>query len=205
MNDSFTWPVGCAAHLESRPAERPPVGPIVAYPIGCTAGGALVGFLLAFVAGLARNASWAVDMSIIAGATGTSAAAVLLEFAGQVAPLPQRQAQVPRRWLLWKHSSLTAGAFGFLIGGGVSIYLQHATVYVLAAIIVIAPSPTTGMVIGAVYGLSRGLMLVATWVGDRYGRRRVDWDRVGRARAAVGRVLAVAAALAFVIALIFAV
>jgi len=203
MNDSFTWPVGCAAHLESQP-ERPSSGPIATYVLGCTAGAALVGFVLALVADLVRSSSSIMDTVVVATAIGVSGAAVILELAGRVAPLPQRHAQVPRHWLLWNRRSLTAAAYGVLIGGAVSIYLQHATVYVLAALIAMAPSPTTGMVIGALYGLSRGLMLVATWIGDRYGQRRLDWDRVARAKATVDGVLAVTAVSSFALALIIA-
>jgi hypothetical protein len=91
------------------------------------------------------------------------AAAVWLEMSGRVAPLPQRRAQVPRRWTLWRSKSRTAAAFGFMLGAGVFTYLHHATAYVLALVILVSASPVAGVLIGGVYGLTRGVMLAYAW------------------------------------------
>ena len=195
MNDVFSWPVGCANHCETLDrSEKAPLLPVLAYMTGCAIAGASTGFLLALLGAVVRDASPLADLLTTAAAVTLVLAAVLLELKGRVAPLPQLKAQVPRRWLAWRRRAWTAGAFGLVIGSGVLTHLQHAVAYALAALILLAPSPLVGLGIGSAYGATRGLALLATWLGDRYLGSRFAWDQLARRRA-MSHELAAAAAI----------
>ena len=203
MGLALTWPVGRGDDDEDGLAEmHPPAAPVMSYVLASIAGGALTALVIALLAAAAR--------ALLGGATevltiAMAALAVVAAFAqwrGTVRPLAERRKQVPRRWLLWRSRTATGAAFGFMIGSGALTYLEHATAYVLVALIALAPSVELGVVIGAVYGLSRGMTVVVTWIGDRWLGRRPDWNEIAVHRAAVNRALAavglgtVAAALA---------
>jgi hypothetical protein len=162
MNHVFACPVGLG-NPQQRNTSRPPLGPVGAYLAGTTLGGALSGTAIAAAVAL-------LDLSPptrFAGCALALAMAVLAarsEMRGTVAPFPQRRAQVPRQWLLWRWRRLTAVAFGLLIGSGVLTLLHHASAYVLAAVLLLSPGPAPCVAIGGLYGMVRGLMLVLAWV-----------------------------------------
>jgi hypothetical protein len=186
MGFVLTWPVGRAT--DSRPGGAPPpLVPVAAYASASVLGGAATGFALAQLA---------------VAALVTAAAAVTLQWTGRLRPLPERRAQVPRRWLLWRRRTLAAAAFGLVIGSGALTYLRHASAYVLAALIVLAQSVEAGTVVGAVYGLCRGLTLVANWVGDRFVGTRPKWPSSGVSSRGLNRALATAAMASSVVALV---
>jgi hypothetical protein len=176
MNDVFTWPVGRDGH-QSGPSRRAPIGPVLAYAVATTIAGTTVGLLL----GLAAAA-----LDHLAGPTGhgaltvlvvvMSVIAVLLELAGSASLLPHRRTQVPRRWLHWRSHTATAVGFGLLIGSGVLTPIRFASAYVLAAVALLAPTPLLAAAVGCIYGASRGLALLITWIVDATARRRLPWD-----------------------------
>jgi hypothetical protein len=125
-------------------------------------------------------------------------AAAVQELRGQVAPLPQNVAQVPRRWLLWRRRWATAGAFGLVIGTGTLTTLVHAAAWALAAVVFATGSWTVGLLAGLVYGASRGSTLLATWVGDVAVRRRIDWMVLWRRRRLVQAALAALSVATFI-------
>lgn len=173
MNLVFAQPVGCGVDGQER-TERPSFWPVAVYAASCTIGGAATGTVL----GLLGVASRAVLPTAAVAATAIAVACVATWAAMRrtVAPLPQRQAQVPRRWLNFRHRSSTAAAFGLMIGAGFLTYLHHATAYTAAAVVLLAPNLAVAVGLGAVYGAVRGLMLVLAWVlsagtvGSRRGR-----------------------------------
>jgi hypothetical protein len=99
-----------------------------------------------------------------------------LQWIGRAAELPQRRKQVPREWLLWPSKSATAFGFGLLIGAGWLTPLRFAAAYVLAAMLLLAPTITAAIVVGLSYGAARGLVLLATWISDRTTGTRPPWD-----------------------------
>lgn len=164
MNDVFAQPVGCRPRSPAEGLRRPPLSPVLAYTLAAIAGGMLVGTTLAFIGdGLARTLPGAAVRGALVFVALLGAVAVWLEMTGRVAPLPQRRAQVPRRWTLWGSKRRTAAAFGFMLGASVFTYLHHATAYVLALVILVSASPVAGTFIGGVYGLARGVMLAYAW------------------------------------------
>lgn len=140
------------------------MSPVLTYTLAAIAGGMLVGTALGLIGdGLGRTLPSTAVRGALAFTALLGATAVWLEMTGRVAPLPQRRAQVPRRWTLWGSKNRTAAAFGFMLGASVFTYLHHATAYVLAAVVLVSASPVTGMLIGGVFGLTRGVMLAYAW------------------------------------------
>lgn len=102
----------------------------------------------------------------VLGVAGVGLASYL-EILGQVHPLPERRRQVPRIWLSWRHPTLWAIGYGLELGAGVFTYIYHAIAYVVAAMIILAPTPRTGLALGFVYGLAwSSVAVVATIRGD---------------------------------------
>jgi hypothetical protein len=199
----FTRPVGCAADGETTAARRvAPCGPVAAYVLASTLGGAATGLVLALLGAPAR-AGGAAAAALVGGLAVLCAVACWCEWHGRMRPLVERRAQVPRSWMGWHRDWLTATAWGLMIGAGVFTYLKHAMAYVLAAIVVLAPSLETGLAIGASYGLGRGMSLGATWFADRFTGRRVGRFQPTGDVTMLNRVAAVLAAGSFVIATVF--
>ena len=200
MNDVLTWPVGRERHSRSSssPQPRPPATPVLAYAAGASAGGALTGLVLGGAGMLASHARplWIVLSGI---ATAVALTAVVLQARGRVRPLPQLRAQVPRYWLTWRRPAATALAFGAMIGSGVLTYAEYAVVYVLAAAVVVAASPGAGIAVGAIYGGSRGLAVGITWVTDRRGGTRPDWERLIDHGRSINAVLSIVGAASFAV------
>jgi|SRR4051794_34102483 hypothetical protein len=193
MNDVFAQPVGCVVGRRAEGLRRPPPSPVCAYTAASVVGGMLVGTGLALIGeGLARVLPSAAVRGAVVLVALVGVAAVWLEMSGRVTPFPQRRAQVPRRWLLWRSKSSTAAAFGLVLGASVFTYLHHATAYVLAGILLVSASPLAGAVIGGVYGVTRGMMLAYAWAVSPSirGADRVPWW-VGTA----GRLLPVVATI----------
>lgn len=139
----------------------------------------MTGFTLAYIGSLITK-SWPPYglLITVTAATGISLFASILQWRGKLRPLLERQAQVPRRWLLWRSPVLTAGAFGFVLGAGVFTYLHHAAAYVLGAALIVAPSPSAGAALGAVYGSTWGFVLVhESLLVQRRGHRDESQDR----------------------------
>jgi hypothetical protein len=128
--------------------------------------------------------------------------ALLLQWTGRVAPLPERHVQVPRYWLQWRRRSTTAAAFGVMLGAGFLTRLKYATAYTLAAILLLAPTVGTGAAIGATYGAGRGMALGCTWFFDSYLGYRLPWERAMHAHRAVARALAFVGAAALTAAIV---
>jgi hypothetical protein len=197
----LTWPVGRASDATGR--YRPPFAPVAVYWLTSALSGALTALALVSAVAFLRRTSAAAAVTVAVLASGVAVVATGCEWRGSVRPLPDRRRQVPRRWLMWKHKTLTAAAFGLMIGSGVLTHLKHAAAYVLAAIIVMAPAVYLGVLIGAVYGASRGATLVAIWVSDRVLGRRLQFKPFAAGESPMlNRLLATIAFASFIVALL---
>jgi hypothetical protein len=199
METVLTWPVGRTS--ESTRRDAPPCKPVMAYALAAALGGAASALVIAAPAAALRGISDAAAIAVAIGAAGTALAAAGLQWRGRMGRLPERRAQVPRNWLLWRHRTATAAAFGVVIGSGVLTHLKHASSYALAAVIAVAPTVEAGAIVGGLYGLSRGLTLVLTWMGDRFVARRPRWPRPGPASSRLNGMLATAALMSLPVAL----
>lgn len=204
MTDVLTWPGGPAPHtpqkIQNPDRGRPPGSPIGCYVLGASFGGLLVGLAFGtFGALLSRKAAAIEDSArIIVGAVIVAAA--WAEWSGGLGRFPERRWRVPERWLFWKHRSGLGLAYGFLMGMGWLTQLRHATAYALAGILVLAPTTGAAAAVGLTYGTCRGLILAATWLGDRRGRR-LDW-KIDRGRQLSALVLSLSAMVAYAVVIL---
>lgn len=158
MDASFARPGGRGSRNERRGMWFG----VFVYLLSATIAGSLTGLVLASVGGGAsRNGSGTGGRLLLAFLSILILFSAWQQWRGRVSPLPERHAQVPRRWLLWPSPVLTAAAFGLVLGAGVFTYLHHASAYALGSLLIMAPSKPAGVAIGAVYGSTWGLVLVA--------------------------------------------
>lgn len=181
MNEVFARPVGRGPDGDG-PASRAPGAPVAAYSAGMVLGATGTAVLVALIGRAAGDASiWA----LLAGAGGVTVLAAIAQARGRVSPLPERRAQVPQRWLAWPATRVGA-AFGLMLGASVFTLLHHATIYALAAALLVAGSVPVAIAVGAIYGAARALHVVGAWAhpGDHQEQaRRVDSRAAVAARA----------------------
>lgn len=195
MHSVFTWPVGRdTSHL------RPPARSVLSYVLGSALGGLATGTLLG-LAGYAVSQTGVAQAYVLLALLPVVLFASVLQSRGVVAPLPERRAQVPRAWLLWRRKEATAFAFGVLIGGGVMTFLRHAVAWSAGLLALAALSVISAALVGLVYGLARSAPLVVTWAQDRAGRERTDWLRLSSPRGILARTLAPLALITYLAAL----
>jgi hypothetical protein len=199
MELTLTWPVGRDEDGRGGRRLAPPL-PVVAYALATTVGGALAGLLLGELGAVASASG--ISPVVRGIAVAVVAVALVCQLRGRVRPLPERSSQVPRRWLLWRRPALTAAAFGLIIGSGALTRLKHASAYALAAVVVIAPSVPLAVVVGAIYGLSRGMALSFAWLRDR-GFGQAMGAREATLGSVVNIILALAAATSFASAFMY--
>jgi hypothetical protein len=189
MNAVFVaGPVGHEA--EESQVKRSPFHPVAVYVLAAGLGGAVVGTLIGAVGVLVHALlpypAW---LGLVAALLALGAFSVALEMRRRVAPLWQRRAQVPREWTHWRSRTRTAAAFGLLIGGAIFTFLDHAVAYVLGVSILIFVSPLMGFLVGLVYGVTRGSMLLVAWLRrSRLQSEREDaaWRLAGSALPLLG-------------------
>jgi hypothetical protein len=170
----LTWPVGRDVKITGENRGLPPIAPPIAYVVAATLGGTITGAAVGALGVSLRSGLGNFSGALTGGAVTIALVAIVLQWQGKLAPLPERRAQVPRHWLLWRRPALTAAAFGLMIGAGVLTHLRYASAYVLGALLLIAPSVAVASALGGLYGASRGLKLLETWLGDRYLQRSDD-------------------------------
>jgi hypothetical protein len=196
MNDVFSRPVGAGCTTGRRVTRGMPWRDVTVYAAACMVGGALTGSLVAAVGLAVRDVAGVSNAAFFAAAIGVVVIASVLELSGRVAPLPQRRRQVPRRWLFWRRRSVTAAAFGVMIGSGVLTFLEHATAYALWVLVAGVPDLATGAALGAAYGLGRGLALQVTWLSDTLLGHRLRWEVLHDRHRSTATVLVVASLVA---------
>jgi hypothetical protein len=190
MDDVLAQPVGCGVNREhAQTKRRPPFIPVATYAVAMVAGSSISSSFIFTVASVARQGS----RPVLWGAAGAVAAlAAILQLSGRVAPLPERKAQVPRRWTTWRRKAATAAAFGFVLGMGFFTLLHHASIYVLALLVALAPSLASAVIVGALYGSIRAAVALVAW-----GRRGASVMYLFPGGTVVNRGLAVAASSTF--------
>jgi hypothetical protein len=133
---------------------------VTAHVVGSTVGGALSGALLGGLgallahAGAGRGARVAVALAIALFAVAVDAGR-----GPRWARTPRRQ--VDERWLTAYRGWVYGAGYGVQLGmGGVTI-VTAATVYALGAVAIASGSLPAGALIGAAFGLARGLTVLA--------------------------------------------
>lgn len=166
-----------------------------------TLGGLLGGLSKSVLTGAAALGVAALDLS---DQTVLGVAAVIVVLTASIdlgvtgIELPIFKRQVDDAWLRQYRSWVYGSGFGWQIGFGVATYIMTAGVFATIALEVLSGSPVGAVIIGATFGLVRGL---AVWLG-RSGtspaalahiHARLDaWAPASRAAAAWVQVLAAA-------------
>ena len=155
MNQVFALPVG-----EGKKASLRNVS---VFALSAALGGITLGLLLA---GVTVTMSQTPALLRVGLSAAVAFLAVGFQAAGIMGVFPQREAQVPRRWLLYGETR-AAGAFGFILGLGVLTRLKYASAYAVLAAVVVLGKPGVAIAGGAMFGLTRGLIpLVAGRLGS---------------------------------------
>jgi hypothetical protein len=140
---------------------------------GGVLGGISIGALAALGAGLVAVADPSDPLRWgIAAAAAVVCAGIDLGAFGVELPIFKRQ--VNDAWLRRYRSWVYGAGFGWQIGFGVATYIMTAGVFLTIALAVLSASPASALIIGATFGLVRGL---AVYVG-----------RTGTTPAALGRI-----------------
>jgi hypothetical protein len=158
--------------------------------LGATAGGAALGLLLGCLSWLGGR----VDLPLTARLVTAAAVAVLCVAADARLGglrLAERPRQVDASWVGTFRPWVYAGGYGLQLGTAVSTYVMSNATYVVLICSVVLLSPLSAFVVGATFGLCRGLTIL---VGAGI-RSPKDLSRV---HAALDRLAAPSLALAVV-------
>ena len=131
------------------------------FVVGATSGGvALGGVAAALAAAVHVGGSSAVVVGVVALGATLVAAVSDSGWAGTRVPVHFRQ--VNERWLDAYRPWVYGAGFGFQIGCGLATYITTAAVYLTVVLAALAGSPAFAVVVGATFGLVRGLAVTLT-------------------------------------------
>ena len=132
------------------------------YLVGSVVGGAAIGALAGAVGWMllfvARPPSAAVLAIVLVLVVATAA----MDLGLLPLRLPSVRRQVDRTWLDRYRGWVYGLGFGLQLGLGVTTIISTASVYLVIAIALLSGSPVPGALIGASFGLARGLPQLAT-------------------------------------------
>ena len=129
----------------------------VLYIAASALSGALVGGLVAAIGGVAEHVLPAVVLFGLAGLLGLAYG--LHELGIFHLPHPEHKWQVPNEWIA-RRPLFGAVAFGLTIGAGVFTFIPFTSFYVLLAWELALGNVWAGALLGAAYGLARGLPVI---------------------------------------------
>jgi len=168
------------------------------FVVGATAGGLALGGLAAVLAA-AVHVSGATTVAIGAVALAATLVTVVSDTGLAAVRLPVHYRQVNERWLDAYRPWVYGAGFGFQIGCGLATYITTAAVYLTVVLAALTGSPLLAVVVGATFGLVRGLAVglthaVRTPSGllafhQRFAARRPWADRAVFASLAVSAVV----------------
>jgi hypothetical protein len=150
--------------------------------LGATAGGALLGGLLAGAGALTLGAASGADWERVAVVGGLLLAGVAFELGVLGLRLPTVRRQVDERWLGAYRGWVYGIGFGFQLGAGVVTIVSTAAVYVAFAACLLSGDVLVGIAIGGTFGLLRAAtVVVGAGVADppalrALGARLARWE-----------------------------
>lgn len=169
-----------------------------AYLIGSVAGGAVVGIATGALGWLALGAIPATVRLAVAAVA--SAAAVVIETRVSGAVMPTFRRQVNENWLQRYRGWVYGLGFGLQLGAGLVTVMTTVAVPLTFLLAALSASPSAGLAIGGVFGLTRGAMVLpARGVRDQEALLALHGRVAASARmvsGAVAVVMSLAAALA---------
>lgn len=130
------------------------------YALGGLIGGLLTGVLAAVLATGVAALDLSTDTTLAVAAVGALLAATVdLGVLGVRPPFHRRQ--VNEDWLDQYRPWVYAGGFGVQIGCGLSTYIMTASVFLVIALAALTADPVAALATCGLFGLTRGLMVVA--------------------------------------------
>jgi hypothetical protein len=128
--------------------------------LGAALGGAVLGGLMAILAEGWSRLGAGDGMALTVTSLGALLAVIsdgrLFGF-----QLPGHDRQVNERWLDQYRSWVYGAGFGFQIGVGLATYIMTAGLYLLIVVAAVGASTSGALIIGAVFGIVRGLAVFA--------------------------------------------
>ncbi|MDH3306351.1 MAG: hypothetical protein OEO77_02335 [Acidimicrobiia bacterium] len=128
---------------------------VVAYVLGSTVGGALVGLVAATIGWFLPDGDWLVPVVVISLVLGG-----LVDVRRSRIPCLHRQ--VDENWLPKYRGWVYGFGFGLQLGTGIATIVTTAAVYTMLILMVGSGSPIIGAGIGALFGFSRALPIIST-------------------------------------------
>ncbi len=143
--------------LGERGRGQPYVLTVTAFIVGALVGGAALGFGLGVIGSLGPDLAWAPRLAALGVLV---AVCVAVDLSPRVDALPGPQRQVNERWLDHYRGWLYGVWFGLQLGTGVATVVVAAGVWATLGAALLSGSPSVGMLIGATFGLVRGLAVL---------------------------------------------
>jgi MFS family permease len=130
-----------------------------AYVVGATIGGAVTGSVFGVVGEL--GAGWIGPRAALytLGIAAVVSVAADLRWIPISPPGPHRQ--VNERWLMEYRGWVYGLGFGLQIGAGLCTIVATMTVWLMLVAVILASSWPTGLLVGATFGATRGLAILA--------------------------------------------
>lgn len=158
------------------------------YLVGCALAATAVGAALGELGALARLvAAWNLDAALIVLAVGALIGAAL-DFGVAGLKLPTVRRQVNDEWLYIYRGWLYGLGFGLQLGLGFATVVNSSALYLVYLAAFLSASPMSGAVIGACFGVVRGISLLASrkvqtpedlfWVTRSLMARNLEAQRV---------------------------
>ena len=133
-----------------------------AFIFGAVAGGVTLGSLAGATGWLVHQATgWAPSSALVA-AIVVVAVVVVGDLAGWPQALPWPNRQVNEDWLATYRGWVYGSGFGFQLGAGLFTYVATLGVFAVIAISFLSASVAGGALIGAAFGLFRGIPVLTT-------------------------------------------
>ena len=144
------------------------------YIIGSVLGGVSVGLLVSALGGLLHGLFQSNLMAaLVLGLFALLYAAHELGWLSL--PAPQSNWQVPNSWGV-EHPIAGTMLYGYTLGAGVFTFIPYASFYVLLAWYLLAGDIWTGLLLGAVYGLARGVFVLTGGIVQGRGGNLVQFN-----------------------------
>jgi hypothetical protein len=127
---------------------------ISSYVLGSVMGGAIMGSVGGLIGTVLPSGTWRLAVARVVALVGA-----ILEILKRVPPSLHRQ--VDEDWLPRYRGWVYGFGFGAQLGLGVATIVTSASVYVTVALTVLSGSVSTGMLVGAVFGLVRAVPILS--------------------------------------------
>lgn len=132
---------------------------VTAYVIGSLAGGIAAGALFGSIGAVLHRLAAPGDALVLAIGLTLTVVGLAFDLGIGGLRLPSLHRQVNEDWLTTYRNWVYGGGWGFQLGFGLMTIVPTASVYVLFSLIVLQGSLSGGIVLGALFGMVRSVMI----------------------------------------------